>query len=62
MSIAVWAIHRRKIPLDDLGQDVRHAYEIIRPLLPIGTEGEQPFALSEVIDTVKALATSNQQT
>ena len=62
MSIAVWAIHRRKIPLDDLGQDVRRAYGLVRPLLPIGSEGEQPFALSEVIDAVKILATSDWHT
>ena len=56
MSIAVWAIYRRKIPVDDLGQDVRRAYDLFRPLLPIGSEGEKPFDLAKVIEAVKALA------
>lgn len=56
MSIAVWAIYRRKIPVDDLGQDVRRAYDLVRPLLPIGSEGEKPFDLAKVIEAVKALA------
>lgn len=55
MMIAVWAIHRRKLPLEDLGQDVREVYETLRPLLPIGKEGIEVFDLSVVMDAVKAL-------
>lgn len=56
LMIAIWAIHRRRIPMDDLGIGVRHAYETIRPLLPINKEGEEPFSLSPVIEAVKRLA------
>lgn len=55
MMIAVWAIHRRKLPLEDLGHDVRKVYDVLRPLLPIGQEGKEVFDLSVVMDAVKAL-------
>ena len=55
LIIAIWAIHRRRIPIEDLGVDVRHAYNEIRPLLPINNEGDAPFSLGPIIDVVKRL-------
>lgn len=52
-SIAVWAIHRRDLSLDDLGEDIREVYELVRPLLPIGTEGQEVFNISIIIDAIK---------
>ena len=53
LIIAVWAIHRRRIPVEDLGAGVRDIYNVIRPFLPINTEGDAPFSLAPVIDAVK---------
>ena len=53
LIIAVWAIHRRRIPVEDLGAGVRDIYDVIRPFLPINTEGDAPFSLAPVIDAVK---------
>jgi histidine ammonia-lyase len=53
LIIAVWAIHRRRIVVEDLGVGVRHIYGVIRPLLPINAEGDAPFSLTPVIDAVK---------
>ncbi|MEN8831468.1 aromatic amino acid lyase [Pacificibacter sp.] len=55
MLVAVWAIHRRKLPLDELGKDVREVYQTLLPLLPIGHEGDAVFDLAEVIAAVKAI-------
>jgi len=56
LAIGIWAIHRRGIPLSDLGAGVRIAYERIRPLLPINEEGNEPFSLGPLIAAVRALA------
>lgn len=53
LIIAVWAIHRRRIPVEELGVGVRGIYEVVRPLLPINTEGDTPFSLTPVIEAVK---------
>ncbi len=51
---AVWAVHRRGLPIEDLGTGLRPLAEAIRPLLPIGTEGRTIFDLGPVVDRVKA--------
>lgn len=56
LIIAVWAIHRRRIPVEDLGAGVRDIYDVIRPFLPINTEGDAPFSLAPVIEAVKKLS------
>ena len=56
LIIAVWAIHRRRIPVEDLGAGVRDIYDVIRPFLPINTEGDAPFSLAPVIGAVKKLS------
>tara|TARA_B110000003_G_scaffold240127_1_gene246557 strand:+ start:3893 stop:5401 length:1509 start_codon:yes stop_codon:yes gene_type:complete len=53
LIIAVWAIHRRRIPVEDLGAGVRDIYDVIHPFLPINTEGHAPFSLAPVIEAVK---------
>ncbi|WP_166418136.1 aromatic amino acid ammonia-lyase [Cochlodiniinecator piscidefendens] len=58
LSIAIWAIHRRRIPIFDLGDGVRKAYEAICPVLPIGKEGDEPFDLACVIEVAKTLVKS----
>ena len=56
LIIAVWAIHRRRIPVEDLGAGVRDIYDVIRPFLPINTESDAPFSLAPVINAVKKLS------
>lgn len=46
--VAAWAIDRRSLPVDGLGRGLRAPYQAIRPLLPIGREGEAPFDLGPV--------------
>jgi histidine ammonia-lyase len=53
IAVAVWAIDRRGIALADLGRDVRDVFKLIRPLLPIGTEGEEIFDLGVVVSAIK---------
>jgi histidine ammonia-lyase len=45
-AVAVWAIARRDLPVDGLGLGLRDPWRAIRPLLPIGREGEVPFDLA----------------
>lgn len=47
--VACWAIDRRGLRLEDLGVGVRPLYETLRPMLPIGREGEEPFDLTPVV-------------
>lgn len=53
MLTSVWAIHRRGVDLDDLGERTREAYDVILPLLPIGTEGHDPFDIGSVVEAVR---------
>ena len=50
------ATYRRRIPVEDLGAGVRDIYDVIRPFLPINTEGVAPFSLAPAIDAVKNLS------
>jgi histidine ammonia-lyase len=47
-AVAVWAIARRDLPVDGLGRGLRDPWQAIRPLLPIGREGEAPFDLAPI--------------
>lgn len=51
--VACWAIRRREIPLDDLGEGVRGVYRRIEPLLPIGREGSDVFDVRPIVDLVR---------
>jgi len=53
-ACAVWAIHRRSLPLETLGEGIRPLVEQILPILPIGSEGVSIFDLGPVVDLVKA--------
>lgn len=54
MACAVWAIHRRALPVETLGDGLRPLVEQILPVLPIGTEGRAIFDLASVVDIVKS--------
>lgn len=54
MIIAVWAIQRRGLVVDDLGSQLRGLYELILPELPIGQEGfGEPFDIAVVLKKLK---------
>lgn len=55
---AVWAIHRRGIAPEQLGEGVRPVYEAVLPMLPIGREGESIFDLEPVVSWLKAFVIS----
>ncbi len=49
MAVAVWAINRRRLDISRLGQGPRAVYEQVRPLLPIGQEGERVFDVRPIV-------------
>ncbi len=51
---AVWAVHRRGVPVEALGGGLRALAAEILALLPIGREGETMFDLGPLVDVVKA--------
>lgn len=53
-ACAVWAIHRRSLPIADLGKGLAPLVETILPMLPIGTEGTSVFDLGPVVAAVKS--------
>ncbi len=55
-ACAVWAIHRRGLPIESLGRGLRPLAEQILAMLPIGTEGEAIFDLGPLVEVVKAAA------
>ena len=57
IACAVWAIHRRGIPVEALGRGLRPLAGRILALLPIGREGETVFDLAPLVDAVRAAAT-----
>ncbi len=61
MAVAVWAIDRRGIAPVSLGQDVREIFGLIRPLLPIESEGHDVFDLGGVVDAVTTYCTVNTE-
>lgn len=56
IACAVWAVHRRAVPVADIGEGLRPLAEAILPLLPIGREGEEIFDLGPLVEAVKAAA------
>jgi histidine ammonia-lyase len=48
-ACAVWAIHRRSLPLHSLGKGLHTLVAEILPMLPIGTEGLTIFDLAPVV-------------
>lgn len=50
---AVWAIDRRAVPFEALGEGLRDLIARIRPLLPIGTEGQKVFDVGTVVALMK---------
>ena len=53
-ACAVWAIHRRALPLATLGAGVRPLVARILPMLPIGTEGVRIFDLGPIVDMLQS--------
>jgi histidine ammonia-lyase len=54
MSIAVWAMMRRELPLTDLGAAPRLIYQTLQPLLRIGEEGRRVFDMRRIVETVRS--------
>jgi histidine ammonia-lyase len=52
--VAVWAIARRDLPVDGLGLGLRDPWRALRPMLPIGREGEVPFDLAPLETWLRA--------
>lgn len=53
-ACAAWAIHRRAIPGEALGEGLKPLVAQILPMLPIGTEGQTIFDLGPVVDLMKS--------
>jgi histidine ammonia-lyase len=53
VACAVWAIHRRGVPLDALGKGVRPLAQAMLTRLPIGSEGETILDLGPLVDAMK---------
>jgi histidine ammonia-lyase len=51
---AVWAVHRRGVPEEALGEGLRPLYARIVDVLPIGTEGRAIFDIGEVVAIIQA--------
>ena len=58
VACAVWAVHRRGVPPDQLGLGLRPLAISVLDLLPIGREGESLFDLGPVVTAVQAAARS----
>jgi histidine ammonia-lyase len=54
MIISVWAIARRRVDMQSLGEGVRHIVERLQPMLPIDTEGEEIFRIAPIVDLVRS--------
>jgi histidine ammonia-lyase len=53
-SCAVWAIHRRSVSTEALGEGLRPLVARILPILPIGTEGQAIFDLEPIVGVMKS--------
>jgi histidine ammonia-lyase len=56
IACAVWAVHRRSVPLDALGKGLRGLAGEFLARLPIGREGEEVFDLGPLVEAVKVAA------
>ena len=54
LIISVWAIVRRRLEIQSLGERVRHVVERLQPMLPIQVEGEEIFRLGPIVDLVRS--------
>lgn len=55
LTVACWAIDRRRIGVEEMGEGLRDIYLAVRPELPIGHEGEAVFEVSAVSRILKAI-------
>jgi histidine ammonia-lyase len=53
LIISVWAILRRRLEIQSLGERVRLVVERLQPMLPIQVEGEEIFRLGPIVDLVR---------
>lgn len=51
--VACWAIGRRGVPVESLGEGLRAVYESVEPLLPVGREGTEVFDIRPIVDVVR---------
>lgn len=51
--VGVWAIARRGLTAARIGAGLRAPYQAIRPLLPIGREGERLFDIGPIVDLLR---------
>ena len=56
MAVAVWAMARRRLAPDDLGEGPRKVYRTLLPLLHIGDEGKRVFDMRPIVAAVRDLA------
>jgi histidine ammonia-lyase len=54
MIISVWAILRRRLDIQSLGERVQLVVERLQPMLPIQVEGEEIFRLGPIVDLVRS--------
>jgi histidine ammonia-lyase len=54
MIISIWAIVRRRLDLQTLGERVRLVVKRLQPMLPIQVEGEEMFRLGPIVDLVRS--------
>jgi histidine ammonia-lyase len=60
MAIAVWAIARRGIPSNELGEGPQQVYESLLALLHIGEEGKRVFNMRKIVGAVRDGGTIGQ--
>jgi histidine ammonia-lyase len=53
MTIAVWAMARRRLALEELGEGPRRVYRALLPLLHIGEEGCRIFDMKRIVAAVR---------
>ncbi len=56
---AVWAIHRRLVPVNTLGEGVQRLVTQILPILPIGDEGVSIFDVTPIVGLLQASVGQN---
>jgi len=53
LTVAVWAMARRRLRREELGAGARLAYDALLPLLHIGEEGNRIFDMKAIVDRVR---------
>ena len=54
LIISVWAILRRRIETQSLGEGVRPIVERLQPMLPIHLEGDEIFRIAPIVDLLRS--------